>query len=81
MSGSMPPLPQYALMSWCSVKAQGQLDGGKWSASHPGHFTLGGKIPGIHWRGPWMGLRVGLDMTAGEKFQLLPGIKPQLSNL
>jgi len=25
MSGAIPPLPQYALMSWCSVKAQGQL--------------------------------------------------------
>jgi hypothetical protein len=25
MSGTIPPLPQYALMAWCSVKAQGQL--------------------------------------------------------
>jgi hypothetical protein len=25
MSGATPPLPQYALMAWCSVKAQGQL--------------------------------------------------------
>jgi hypothetical protein len=25
MSGAIPPLPQYALMAWCSVKAQGQL--------------------------------------------------------
>jgi hypothetical protein len=25
MSGDMPPLPQYALMVWCSVKAQVQL--------------------------------------------------------
>jgi hypothetical protein len=25
MSGAVPPLPQYAFMSWCSVKAQGQL--------------------------------------------------------
>jgi len=25
MSGSMPPLLQYAFMAWCSVKAQGQL--------------------------------------------------------
>jgi hypothetical protein len=25
MSGAMPPLPQYALMAWCLVKAQGQL--------------------------------------------------------
>jgi hypothetical protein len=25
MSGSIPPLPQYAFTAWCSVKAQGQL--------------------------------------------------------
>jgi hypothetical protein len=25
MSGAIPSLPQYALMAWCSVKAQGQL--------------------------------------------------------
>jgi len=25
MSGTIPPLPQYASMAWCSVKAQGQL--------------------------------------------------------
>jgi len=23
--GAIPPLPQYAFMAWCSVKAQGQL--------------------------------------------------------
>jgi len=25
MGGFMTPLPQYAFMVWCSVKAQGQL--------------------------------------------------------
>jgi hypothetical protein len=25
MSGAVPPLPQYAFMAWCSVKAQEQL--------------------------------------------------------
>jgi hypothetical protein len=25
MSETIPPLPQYAFMAWCSVKAQGQL--------------------------------------------------------
>jgi hypothetical protein len=25
MCGAIPPLPQYAFMAWCSVKAQGQL--------------------------------------------------------
>jgi hypothetical protein len=26
MRGAIHPLPQYASMAWCSVKAQGQLD-------------------------------------------------------
>jgi hypothetical protein len=25
MNGAIPPLPQYAFMTWCSAKAQGQL--------------------------------------------------------
>jgi len=25
MRGAMPPLPKYAFMAWCSVKAEGQL--------------------------------------------------------
>jgi hypothetical protein len=25
MRGAMPPLPQYVIMAWCSVKAQGQI--------------------------------------------------------
>jgi hypothetical protein len=25
MREAVPPLPQYAFMAWCSVKAQGQL--------------------------------------------------------
>jgi len=25
MRGAIPPLPQYAFIVWCSVKAQGQL--------------------------------------------------------
>jgi hypothetical protein len=25
MNGAVPPLPHYAFMAWCSVKAQGQL--------------------------------------------------------
>jgi hypothetical protein len=37
------------------------LEGGEWSASHPGRFTPGEKAPGIHWIGGWVGHRVGLD--------------------
>jgi hypothetical protein len=27
------------------------LDGGEWSASHPGHFTPRERAPGTHWIG------------------------------
>jgi len=30
------------------------LDGGEWSASRPGHFTLREKAPGTHWIGGWL---------------------------
>jgi hypothetical protein len=26
MSGAIPPLPQYAFMAWCSVKAQAEKE-------------------------------------------------------
>jgi hypothetical protein len=35
-------------------------DGGKYSASHPGHFTPRRKSLSTHWIGALMGLRVGL---------------------
>jgi hypothetical protein len=37
------------------------LDGGKWSASHPGRFTPGEIAAGSHWIGGWVGPRAGLD--------------------
>jgi hypothetical protein len=37
------------------------LVGGEWSASRPGRFTLGERVPGTHWRGGWLGPRDGLD--------------------
>jgi hypothetical protein len=37
------------------------LDGGEWSASRPGHFTIGEIDPGIHWIVGWVGPRAGLD--------------------
>jgi hypothetical protein len=33
MHGAIPPLPQYAFMAWCSVKAQGQLYFYRYSAT------------------------------------------------
>jgi hypothetical protein len=37
------------------------LDGGDWSASSPGHFTLMETAPGIYWIAVWVGPRTGLD--------------------
>jgi hypothetical protein len=47
------------------------LDGGEWSASHPGHFTPREKAPGMHWIGGWVGPKGILDMV-GKTKKLLP---------
>jgi hypothetical protein len=46
------------------------LDGGDWSASHPGRFTPGERAPGTHWIEGWVGLREKkiLDPTGTTKF-------------
>jgi hypothetical protein len=38
------------------------LDGGEWSASHPGYFTPRERAPSTHWIGGWVGPRYGLDI-------------------
>jgi len=40
------------------------LDGGEWSASRPGRFSLREGAPGTHWIGGWVGLKAGLDTVA-----------------
>jgi hypothetical protein len=42
------------------------LDGGEWSASCPGHFTLKEKAPGTYWIGGWEGPKAGLDIVVRE---------------
>jgi hypothetical protein len=37
------------------------LDGGEWSASHPGRYTNRERSPDTHWIGGWVGPRAGLD--------------------
>jgi hypothetical protein len=37
------------------------LDGGEWSASRPGHFTLRESASCTHWIGGWVGPRPVLD--------------------
>jgi len=38
------------------------LVGGKWSASHPGHFNPGEGTPDTHWIGGWVGSRASPDV-------------------
>jgi len=44
------------------------LDGGEWSASHPGCFTPGERTSGTHWIRGWVGLRVSLDTVMKSKY-------------
>jgi hypothetical protein len=37
------------------------LDGGEWSASHPGRAYPWKWTPDTHWKGGWVDLRAGLD--------------------
>jgi hypothetical protein len=43
------------------------LDGGEWSASHPGRFTPRERAPGTYWIGGWVGPRAGLDAVVKRK--------------
>jgi hypothetical protein len=43
------------------------LDGGKWLASRPGHFTPRERAFGTHCIGGWMGPRGGLDAMVKRK--------------
>jgi hypothetical protein len=43
------------------------LDGGEWSGSPSGRFTLGVKVPCNHWVGCWLCLRVAPDAVAKRR--------------
>jgi hypothetical protein len=53
------------------------LDGGEWSASHPGRFTPRETNHGTHWIGGWVGPRTGLDDIDRSKILPLPGLELQ----
>jgi len=62
---------------WLHTFLISALDRGKRSASHPDYFTPGGRAPGTHWTGNWVGLGIGLDAVRKRKKSLiLPGIEP-----
>jgi hypothetical protein len=54
------------------------LDGGEWSASRPGRFTLRERAPDTHWIGGWVGPRSG---GKEKNSQPLPGLKPPIIQL
>jgi hypothetical protein len=43
------------------------LDGGEWSASHPGRFTPRERAFNTHWIGGWVGSRAVLDAVVRRK--------------
>jgi hypothetical protein len=43
------------------------LDGGEWSASRPGRFTLGERAPRTYWIGGWVGPRAVLNVGLKRK--------------
>jgi hypothetical protein len=47
------------------------LDGGEWSASHPGRFILKERAPGTHWIGGWVDPRAILDTVVKRKISSL----------
>jgi hypothetical protein len=51
------------------------LDGDEWSNSRPDRFTRGGKAPGTHWTGGWVGLHITTlyNMFANKHFKTSEG--------
>jgi hypothetical protein len=43
------------------------LDGGEWSASHPGRFTPKERASGTHWIGGWVDPKAVLDAVVKRK--------------
>jgi hypothetical protein len=54
------------------------LDGGEWSASHPGLALPWGRTPGTHCTGGWEGPRAGLDTeaSAGDRTSIARSSSP-----
>jgi len=50
------------------------LDGGEWSASHPGHCTPEETALGVGWIGGWVSSRASLYVTVKKAIPSLLGI-------
>jgi hypothetical protein len=51
------------------------LDGGEWSASHPGRFTAEVRVYGTHCVGDWVDPKAILDSTVGKNPLTVSGIE------
>jgi hypothetical protein len=51
------------------------LDGGGWSAPHPGCFTPRERAPGTHWIGGWVGPRAILDAVVKRNVNISSKLK------
>jgi hypothetical protein len=51
------------------------LVGGERSASRPGRFTPGERVPATQWIGGWVDPIAGLDDVENRKFLTLPGLE------
>jgi hypothetical protein len=49
--------------------------GSEWSASRPGRFSPGERVPGTHWIGCWVDPRTGLDDVEKREFLALSGLE------
>jgi hypothetical protein len=58
---------------WIHIFLTSALVGGEWSASRPGCFTPGERIPGTRWIGGWVVPRIVLDGV--EKISPLPRLE------
>jgi hypothetical protein len=57
------------------------LNGGEWSASCPGHFTIRVRDRSIHWIGGCMGPSASVVAMSERKISSLPGFKPLTSQV
>jgi hypothetical protein len=61
---------------WTRVSLTLVLDGGEWSASHPGHFIPRERAPRYPLdRGGWFGPRASVDDMEKRKFLTLLGLE------
>jgi hypothetical protein len=57
------------------ISLNSSLAGDEWSASRPGRFTAGERVPVTYRIGGWVDPRAGLEDVEKRKFLTLPGLE------